>query len=72
MKKRNSDGTIQTTRPTQMSVSAILPGDENRFVRIQPSTPVLATGAGNSFAGASRRYTRSAAAMAQRSTMRIR
>jgi hypothetical protein len=36
-------------------VSAILAGDENKLARIQPSTPVLATGAGKSFAGVSRR-----------------
>ena len=55
MKKRSKGGAIQTMAAMQMMVSAILTGDENRLARIQPSMPVLATGAGNNWAGASRR-----------------
>jgi hypothetical protein len=55
MKKRNKDGTIQTTAATQIMVRAILAGDENKLPRIQPSAPVLAAGAGNNSAGASRK-----------------
>ena len=50
-----SGGTIQTMPAMQIMVSAILAGDESKLARNQPIMPVLATGAGNSSAGASRR-----------------
>jgi hypothetical protein len=55
MKNRSKGGMIHMINATQITVSAIFPGDENKFVRNQPSRPVLATGAGSALAGASRR-----------------
>src|SRR5271167_4824655 len=57
-KNRSSGGTTQAMHRMQTSVSAILPGDENRFARIQPTAPARLCGGGKRSAGVVRRKLR--------------
>src|ERR1700722_7226289 len=54
-KKRRNGGTIQAMKRMQISVSAILKGDENKLARGQWNTPARDGGGGRLSAGAWRR-----------------
>src|SRR5579863_6138073 len=55
-KKRSNGGSAQPIKRKLTRVSAILPGDENRFSRSQPNSPARSAGGGRRSVGARRKY----------------